>query len=318
MRQSLRRIARILLDDRSAPAALDDAAAELHRLLDGIAGPLENLSDTALPSGKALSPATAAACTKDGLRTAMFLRGARDAIAAASSAGRPCEVVYAGTGPFAPLAVPLMAGFSPAEARFTLLDVHRESVRAVREIVGRFGFEGMVRAVVAADATTYMHDRPIDVAIAEVMQRSLGVEPQVQIVRNLAPQLRDGGLLVPEEIRVDLAVGTPAAGAALQVVGTVARLTSEPLAAERAGRLAPRTIAMPELAPGICAMYVTSLRVFGRHALRAFQSGLTCPEIIPDLASWTAGEEITFWYETGQRPGIRWERRLTPPPSPSP
>jgi hypothetical protein len=55
-------------------------------------------------------------------------------------------------------------------------------------------------------------------------------------------------------------------------------------------------------------MYATTIRVFGRHVLREFDSGLTYPEIVWDLSNLQEGEQLAFWYELGRRPGIRWER----------
>src|SRR4051794_22221818 len=127
-RRRLRGVVGLLLDERSSREALDRAAAELYEIFSAISAP-SNSADSALPSGTALSPAAAATCTRDGLRTAIFARGLRDAVAEASRrfAGEMIEVIYAGTGPFAVLAVPLMTILSPSDVRFTLIDCHEES-----------------------------------------------------------------------------------------------------------------------------------------------------------------------------------------------
>jgi hypothetical protein len=59
---------------------------------------------TQLPSGLALAPHLAALCVLDEQRTAAFQRGVALAIEAARARfpGETVEVVYAGTGPFAP------------------------------------------------------------------------------------------------------------------------------------------------------------------------------------------------------------------------
>lgn len=88
------------------------------------------------------------------------------------------------------------------EARFTFLDIHQSSIDSVRRLVQHFGF-GKCDFVVA-DATTYRHPRPIDLAIVEAMQAALSKEPQVAIVRNLAPQLAEGGIMIPQRVTVDV------------------------------------------------------------------------------------------------------------------
>src|SRR4051795_11158955 len=73
-RRRLRGVVDLLLDERSSREALDDAAAELYDVFSAIGVP-GNSADSALPSGIALSPQSAATCTRDGLRTAIFVRG---------------------------------------------------------------------------------------------------------------------------------------------------------------------------------------------------------------------------------------------------
>jgi len=99
-RRRLRGVADRMLDERSSREALDEVAAELYDVFTAISPARDsNSADTALPSGVALSPAGAARCTRDGLRTAIFARGLRDAIAEARRrfAGETIEVIYAGT-----------------------------------------------------------------------------------------------------------------------------------------------------------------------------------------------------------------------------
>ena len=66
---------------------------------------------TQLESGLALAPHLAARCVLDVKRTMAFQRGAARAIEAARARfpGETIEIVYAGTGPFAPLVRPLLS-----------------------------------------------------------------------------------------------------------------------------------------------------------------------------------------------------------------
>lgn len=311
-RRRLRGIVDVLLDERSSREALDLSAAELYDIFSAISATRDCSSDTALPSGIALSPSAAATCTRDGLRTAIFARGLREAIAEARRRfpGETIEVLYAGTGPFAVLAVPLMTIFSPSDVRFTLIDCHEESLRSVRALIRHFGFGRFVRAVVAADASVYRHGFTIHVVIAEIMRQALGVEPQVEVFRNLGSQLGAGGILVPERVTVDLVLGDPEPAATRSFAGAVAELSCAALAARPDGRnrLDVRTVTLAEVPRSARAMYATTVHAFGRHVLREFDSGLTYPQVIWDLTNLKEGERFAFWYELGARPGIRWER----------
>jgi len=302
-RRRLRGVADLLLDERSSREALDEAAAELYDVFTAISPRRDSSSaDTMLPSGVALSPAGAATCTRDGLRTAIFARGLRDAITEAGRrfAGETIEVIYAGTGPFAVLAVPLMTIFSPSDVRFTLIDCHEESLRSVRALLRHFGFGRFIRAVVAADASVYRHATAVHVVVAEIMQRALGIEPQVEVSRNLGSQLRANGILVPERVTVDLVFGDPDREGTRSFAGTVAELSD--------ATLDVHTITLTDVPRSTHAMYATTVRAFGRHVLREFDSGLTYPQVIWGLTNVREGERLAFWYELGARPGIRWER----------
>lgn len=199
----LKKIADELLSHQAEDSRLNAAAVGLYSLCSSVTG-LDEYSDhaddsggTRLPSGEAISPKDAARCVLDYRRTSKFLRGLHAAILEAQKRfpDAAIEILYAGCGPFAPLAVPLTTRFSPAEIRFTLLDVHKRSLDAARRIFQALGKGAFVRDYIQCDAASYKHDAPhvIHVVAAEAMQASLGREPQVAITMNLAPQLCRGG-----------------------------------------------------------------------------------------------------------------------------
>ena len=297
---SLGSLVDILLDETSPAGALDAAAGGLYDLLAAIRAP--QLHDaTALPNGTALSPADAANCLRDGRRTAVFLRGVNDAIATTRRRfDGPIEIVYAGTGPFAPLAVPLMPCLAPAEVRFTFIDAHAESIDSLTAIVDHLGVRDRVRALVTGDAARYRHPVAPHVVIAEVMQRALSVEPQVAVMRNLALQLALGGVAVPRRVMVDLAFADPERPSVALRVGRLINLT----AATARRPLPPRQLVMPAVPPGHCAMYATRIVAFRRHVLEAFESGLTQPYFAWQLGRPPEGTRIEFRYVDGPSPGI--------------
>ena len=263
-------------------------ADELYSWFAELVGLPERVDATQLASGIALSPLDAATCMKDSIRTAAYLRGVRDAIGLARQRfpDTRIEVVYAGTGPFAPLAIPLMTLFAPREVAFTLIDIHEASVASVRKLVARFGFESRI---VCGDATDYVHEAPIHVAIIEAMQRNLSREPQVAITRHLARQLAPGGVLVPERIRVDF------------FADDVRLATVMELSLETADQDPDVTV---DVTRGRRAILATHITVFGLHEIRPGESGLTTPEVIGALSPLNAGQRIRFRYAMGRSPGL--------------
>ncbi|HEU0076054.1 MAG TPA: hypothetical protein VFQ76_00290, partial [Longimicrobiaceae bacterium] len=309
----LKEIADELLSDQADDDGLKAAAAGLYSLCSSITG-MDGADDsegTRLPGGEAIAPRDAARCVLDGRRTSAFLRGLHAAILEARRRfpGVPTEILYAGCGPFAPLAVPLTTRFGPGEIRFTLLDVHGRSLDAARRIFQALGKSAFVRDYVRCDAASYRHDapHPIHVVVVEAMLAALEREPQVAITMNLGPQLCPGGIFVPERITVDCclcdlteefpALPTDADSAAPLSAGVggggrvdlgrVLELTAGgcrdlPASGDGDGHggrhLAPKLLEVPEGLDGeLGVMLLTGITVFGSVALGEGESGLTCP-----------------------------------------
>ena len=120
-------LARRILDDDGATGGACAAVDGLYELLNEVAGHPQKRTgleanpwqtETRLPQGKAINPYSAATCLQDQARTCAFGRGVRQAIEAARRRfpGEPVELLYAGTGPFAPLGLLQTACFSPGRA----------------------------------------------------------------------------------------------------------------------------------------------------------------------------------------------------------
>jgi SAM-dependent methyltransferase len=296
VRSELARITAVLLDPSASAVAVADAASDLYECLRAPAGALPAAEDTVLDQGLALHPASAADCTKDPLRTAVLLRAVEAALrdALARFPGQTIEIVYAGTGPLAPLAIPLLPRFEDAPLAFTFIDIHAHAIDAARAVAGYFGVTPLVRDFVVADATRYEHPRPLHMVVTETMQRALRREPQVAITRQLARQLVPGGILVPERIRVDLIAGT-AEHRLLDVRASVAHV---PL--DDRGCLPPVRVTIP---PHDRAAYRTTVMAYRDHVIGQYESGLTHPELawLPEHA------ELEFRYQLGAEPGLVWQ-----------
>ena len=127
--------------------------------------------ETRLDSGLAISPTLAAMCIRESFRTLAFIRGLAASISDALHPNRPVRVLYAGCGPFALLAVPLMTVFPGKQATFTLLDIHQECVDSVLSLVNALGLSSHLDGAVCGDATLYEipAGRKPDVIVSETI-----------------------------------------------------------------------------------------------------------------------------------------------------
>ena len=167
------------------------------------------------------------------------------------------------------------------------------------------------------------------------MQRALTCEPQVAITANLAPQLCEGGFLIPERISIDACLfdlsteftqlENSGDGAELQSnsrssgrlrlkAGTVFNLdlaTAIKLAKRRLNNghvteFETGTIQVPSRPHGKFGMLLsTTVTVHKNFVVNEFDSGITFPEILNDFDISEFGSRIRFSYVPGPRPGFR-------------
>ena len=161
---------------------------------------------THLDGGIALSSQHALDCLKDPLRTVRFIKATYYAILDSIDRfpNEKIELLYAGCGPAAPIIMPLLSLFGPRQLSITLLDINTTSIDSVSALINALGAQEFFRSILLEDAITYVHppELPLHIVLSETMDKALTKEPQVRITQNLASQLSDDGIFIPESIDV--------------------------------------------------------------------------------------------------------------------
>ncbi len=292
---SLRNLTNTLLSPEASFDEMFYAAEQLYQLFLTAASmdteDLQNKTDLFLPHGKAIAPAWAAMCIKDFYRTRQFLRGMILGIQSAlqSFPGTPIHVVYAGSGPFATLALPLTSVFSPEQVQFTLVEINPISVAMLHKVVATCRAQAYIRAIVEADATTYRVCSPVHMVVTETMEQALQDEPQVAITQNLAAQMVEGGILIPQRVAIHAGFLNLAKTLEINVPDDIRRLTglvfdlthATPSANEE-GIFPEVIIDFPEnVETGFSQFCLfTDIHIFGNIHLGMAESGLTQPKIL--------------------------------------
>ena len=307
--EKLRKITLTLLEDARPAYTLRSEVLELRPIFEEAGGLTANAAvdiatgETKTDRGVAISPTMAAMCLDDFARTVQFIRGIHAAINERST-GSPVRVLYAGCGPWATLAVPLMSVFDRGQVRFTLIDLHEESIRSAERIIRALGLDDHVDEFVVADASEYrIADNSPDVIVVEMLRAALASEPQVAVVRHLSAQTPDA-LMIPQQVRIDLtlvnasrelAVGDSAVERDRIAVGTVFDL-------DRSTDAKPIVVTVPEFDERrYQPMLLTTVRIYADYSLTDYDSGITLPKKIDNIA---AGNTVEFAYEIGARPRL--------------
>ncbi|TXF87878.1 hypothetical protein FUA23_17110 [Neolewinella aurantiaca] len=243
-------------------------------------------------AGVAIGTTWAALCIDDLLRTKRFVTGLFHAVRAkAERRAGPVHILYAGTGPWATLALPLTSRFSPDELRLTLIEINDRSYNGVQRTIRNLGLEAYVEEYIQTDAATHViaGKLPVDVMLSETMQYCLIDEMQVPIVLNLMAQLPEDAIMIPERVTLHLGVlNDDPAQLVNRSLGSIFTLDRESLKAyaPKAGTLDFPTFRQLIPALGTDAYgplaILTTIDVFGPHGLTHYESGLTQPQIIGD------------------------------------
>lgn len=275
--------------------------------------------------GKAVSTTTAAQCAEDSERSRVFIQGIFQAISdqLVLAPNQPVRLLYAGTGPFGWLLLPLLPLFSAAQLQLWLLDIHPQSLACLRRLIRYFSLSDRVAEIICADATNWQPEPAVqfDLIVSETMKHLLQQEPQLAICCHLQQFLAAEGVFIPEDIRLAAWLQSSEQQApTLTALGTLFNLnlnSARQLASGDHGILTG-ILPLPAHSSGPARLKLTTdIQVYKNHLLTEAQSQLTLPRY-KDVSWFTPGSQLSFCYQLGPEPDFVFDYpRLKPELAPS-
>jgi predicted RNA methylase len=163
-----------------------------------------------LKTGKAIATKWAGMCVGDMMRTKYFIKGVYKAIKAIQKNKKetPVTILYAGTGPYATLIMPLTTLFKPSELQLILLEINPISLQCLKKTIHNLNATAYIKDMHECDAASFSIPNPneVDIVLIECLQHALVREPQVAITYNLLSQLKENVILIPEEISLQVSL----------------------------------------------------------------------------------------------------------------
>lgn len=144
----------------------------------------------------------AMACILEQERTEKFIKALNYHLKVLSERKESIEMIDAGTGPLPIFAVIAAVYFD--NVHVTALEINQASYEFAIMVVQNLGLEDRID-VKCVDATTYEHDKKVDLVISETMYSGLtNNEPMVQILNNFQSQLSEDSVVIPQAVTVDI------------------------------------------------------------------------------------------------------------------
>jgi len=252
------------------------------------------------------------------MRTRNFLQGIKEAIDTKlkENPGRPVTVLYAVTGPFATLLIPLTTIYEPSQLQLVLMDINLISIEHLQKIIQKLNIQSYIINVVQADAISYSipQKHQPDILVSETMKPGLQKEPQVSIVANLLSQCSPGTILIPEQVKVDVCL---AGNVAKKPEAIILLQTLIEFNSRTAKQLKDSPEKVSVLNEGIIIeikqvkenygrlVLTTELKIFNNHCLRFNESSLSMMYVLmnmDDIKRFPAS--LLFKYKTENEPGF--------------
>jgi len=309
---------------------LKNASKEYKSIMNEICGQNmdteEGRIDVELNNGKALGTFWAAACLDDFLRTRQFVRGINEAIKEKINSQKPIHILYAGTGPYATLILPIILRYSKQDVKYTFLEVNPLSFRILKNIISKLGLADYDLTFVNEDATKYQinsEDEP-DIIISETMQNALAKEQQVPIFINLMSQITKDSIFIPEKI--ELFIGLKNKGILDEAIQTKHYIKEKKVFEVSKDAMFPsnqsetqttREVTFPKqqtvigkekLKNSDQLVIITEIQVYKNERIGINESGLTTPIYIHEISDNLKGSiKIDTQYEISSEPKLDYK-----------
>lgn len=274
-------------------------------------------------NGISLGTFWAALCLDDLIRTRNFIRGIDKAIKDKLQTKKNIHILYAGTGPFATLILPLILKYSKENIKYTFLEINPFSFKLVQNVISNLDLEKQNISFVMADATKYKLDtnsKP-DIIISETMQNALAKEQQVPIFLNLMSQVNSNTIFIPEKI--EIYIGFKEANISMEEMELkhihkeekVLEISTESIFKDNEIRKNDynfskkiTTIDSEKLKKYNQIGIFTEIQVYKNERINISQSGLTTPMFINDIPDNFDGTlEISTQYKISSDPKLDYE-----------
>lgn len=253
-------------------------------------------------NGLAIGPFWAALCLDDIMRTRQFIRGTHKAILdkLIQTSGK-IHIMYAGTGPFATLLLPLIFKYPKERIDYTFLEINPISFDWLKSLINSAGLASYPINMLLTDASTYTIDKNCipDIIISETMQNALDKEQQVPIFLHLMHQAKPDTIFIPEKISIYIGLkqkginDTKLENKHYQRLKKILEISKKSMQAFiqrpeewQYGQAfgAEQTIIKKEQQTNSNSLLLfTDIQVYGDEYLEISQSGLTLPRNILDL-----------------------------------
>ena len=284
-----------------------------------------NKEDLYFKNGKAIGTTWAAMCLDDMIRTKVFIKGIFKAIESLQKKeDKLIHILYAGTGPYATLLLPILATYSSNQIKVTLVEINKESFDNMKRIINKLGMDKHVFRFENEDATTLKinPNLPVDIIVSETLQCGLVKEQQVPITINLLKQVPKNTLLIPEMLALDVCLINYKSfenrtletnekeysivldrlieinNTSHEVLDFCQNETATQILAEKEITINPEEATIFET-----VMLATRITVFENEKIQLNESGLTTPIFIDRLSDLKEKKIVKISYKVDAEPG---------------
>ena len=317
---SLKEATRAILECKTDFRLMKESVDGMYQIFSSITGVTINTlnqdQDILLSQGKAISISAAAHCLLEMKRTALFLRGINKAILQKKDQlqDKPIQILYAGTGPYGTLVIPLLTLYKPKEIIVDLLDINTDSLAALQKITAKLNLSEFIGDIYCTDATTFVVSKSYDIVISETMLACLKNEPQVAIMQNLIPQLTGESIFIPEEISIDSCLTNPKMEMNRLLSFSGSQPSFERISLGNIFKISKNDLLSIQLKKAVIIpeQYIstfpilklfTTVTVFDDEILTGNDSSITIPKQYYDFRN-DNSREVEFWYIKGEKPRI--------------